>query len=82
MGISLIAMFTLMQQRIDKSIENYDLDKMTSENEDIELIIEEEIILKLVARNAGKGLFALAKYMESVGKIKSSDRTTGLDPEE
>lgn len=82
MGISLIAMFTLMQQRIDKSIENYDLDKMTSENEDVELIIEEETILKLVARNAGKGLFALAKYMESVGKIKSSDRTADLDPEE
>ena len=38
--------------------------------------------MKLVARNAGKGLFALGKYMESVGKIRSVDRKVGLDPED
>ena len=82
MGISLISMFTLMQQRTDKNLSNYDLDKVSSENEDVELTIKEEIIMKLVARNAGKGLFALAKYMESVGKIRSVDRKVGLDPED
>ncbi len=82
MGISLIAMFTLMQQRTDKNIDGYDLDKITSENDDVELEIKEEVIMKLVARNAGKGLFALGKYLESVGKIRNIDRKTGLDPED
>jgi len=82
MGISLIAMFTLMQQRTDKNIKNYNLDKISSETEDVELTIKEEVIMKLVARNAGKGLFALAKYMESVGKIRNVDRKVGLDPVE
>ena len=82
MGISLIAMFTLMQQRTDKNIDGYDLDKITSENDDVELEIKEEVIMKLVARNAGKGLFALGKYMESVGKIRNIDRKAGLDPED
>ena len=75
MGISLIAMFSLMQFQKDKK--NSRLTKFFGENVSSEYQIDEVETIKIATRNAGKGIFALCRYIESIGdmskKIKLAD---------
>jgi len=70
MGISLIAMFSLLQYQKDKK--NNRLTSFTSENSqsDENIIIDEEQTIKIATRNAGKGLFRLTSFIESIGQFK------------
>jgi len=78
MGISLIAMFSLMQFQKDKK--NSRLTKFTTEavsGVGSEIVIDEVETIRIATRNAGKGIFALCRYIESIGdiaqKIKFAD---------
>ena len=70
MGISLIAMFSLLQFQKDKK--NNRLVSFTPENSENEekIYIDEEQTIKIATRNAGKGLFRLTNFVESIGKFK------------
>ena len=65
MGISLIAMFSLMQYRKDKRKKN--LFKIGLEGEQ-EHYIDDVLTILIAAKNAGKGLFMLSPYLEKIGK--------------
>ena len=67
-----IFFFTLMQFRRDQ---NKKRTMTVSEGENGEAKpIPEELIIKIATRNAGKGLFTLSKYLESLGKSASKNR--------
>ena len=63
MGISLIAMFSLMQYRKDQRRNM--LYKMEGE-QDIQ--VDDVLTIKIATKNAGKGLFMLSSYLEKIGK--------------
>ena len=86
MGISLVAMFTLMQYRKDvrrnklMMINDSESPNEISNNEntdDESRVVDDVLSIKVATRNAGKGIFMLSKYLESIGKtsnkIKVSD---------
>ena len=73
MGISLVAMFTLMQYRKDQRRGKLHLiDDATNpdENDDSESskVVDDVLSIKVATRNAGKGIFMLSSYLESIGK--------------
>ena len=76
MGISLIAMFTLMQYRKDqKNKKLIIIDDNTSpevengdNNEGNNRHIDDVTSISIATRNAGKGIFMLSSYLESIGK--------------
>jgi hypothetical protein len=72
MGISLIAMFSLMQFQKDKK--NSRLIKFSSEATGSEIQIDEVETIKIATRNAGKGIFALCRYIESIGDMAQKIR--------
>jgi|MDTC01.3.fsa_nt_gb hypothetical protein len=78
MGISLIAMFSLMQFRRDENKKRNTVFSAEGENGE-EKVIPEETIIKIATRNAGKGLFTLAKYLESLGKSISKTKISDQD---
>ena len=76
MGISLIAMFTLMQYRKDyKNKKLHTIDSSISpeaengeNNEGNSGVIDDVLSINIATRNAGKGIFMLSSYLESIGK--------------
>ena len=74
MGISLIAMFSLMQYRKDLRRKKFiEVENEVAENSESK-ILDDKMIIEIAARNAGKGLFMLSNYLESIGKIKIKNK--------
>ena len=78
MGISLVAMFTLMQYRKDARRnkipvinEAANSQDQTEKNDEDNRVIDDVLSIKVATRNAGKGIFMLSKYLESIGKAAS-----------
>ncbi len=75
MGISLIAMFSLMQFRKDKRKKN--LFKIGSEDQTID--IDDRSTILIATKNAGKGLFMLSPYLEKIGKALIKKRAADTE---
>ncbi len=79
MGISLIAMFSLMQYRKDlRRNKLFKLEGDTAENSEPKTL-DDKTIIQIAARNAGKGLFILSNYLESIGKVKIKNKLSNQD---
>ena len=76
MGISLIAMFSLMQFRKDKRKKN--LFKVGTEG-DQPIYIDDVHTILIAAKNAGKGLFMLSPYLEKIGKALIKKRAQDME---
>jgi hypothetical protein len=80
MGISLVAMFTLMQYRKDtRRNKLYLIDDATSSeenNEENNRVIDDVLSIKVATRNAGKGIFMLSSYLESIGKHVTKNKVS------
>lgn len=71
MGISLIAMFSLMQFRRDqrrKKLYRLDVENSDTENLDEGQAVDDKLTIYVATKNAGKGIFMLSSYLESIGK--------------
>ena len=76
MGISLIAMFSLMQFRRDQrrkklyrlDVENSDIDNSDIDNSESGQAVDDKLTIYVATKNAGKGIFMLSSYLESIGK--------------
>ena len=71
MGISLIAMFSLMQFRRDqrrKKLYRLDVENSDMENLDEGQAVDDKLTIYVATKNAGKGIFMLSSYLESIGK--------------
>jgi len=79
MGISLIAMFSLMQYRKDlRRNKLFKLEGDIAENSEPKTL-DDKTIIQIAARNAGKGLFILSNYLESIGKVKIKNKLSNQD---
>ena len=68
MGISLIAMFSLMQYRKDQKKKTYTLEGTSSEGSEENLSVDDKLTILVATKNAGKGIFMLSDYLHSIGK--------------
>ena len=86
MGISLIAMFTLMQFRKDQRrgklyiIEDgIPSDANNTESSEDNRVIDDVLSIKVATKNAGKGIFMLSSYLESIGKNVVKTKVTDTE---
>lgn len=69
MGISLIAMFSLMQFRKDQRRKKlYTFEGNSNESNEENQVVDDKLTILVATKNAGKGIFMLSTYLESIGK--------------
>ena len=83
MGISLIAMFSIMQYRKDqrrgvtKKIESEN--SSDNSNGSNTPVIDDKLTILIATRNAGKGIFMLSSYLESIGKYVTKKKVSDTE---
>ena len=69
-------MFSLMQFRRDQrrkklyrlDVENSDIDNSDIDNSESGQAVDDKLTIYVATKNAGKGIFMLSSYLESIGK--------------
>ena len=80
MGISLIAMFSLMQYRKDQRRKKlYTLEGTSSEGSEENLSVDDKLTILVATKNAGKGIFMLSDYLHSIGKQITKTKVSEIE---